>query len=262
MKKYIKHYLRIFKLSVMDNMVHRENFFTWAVIHTISLVSLIIFFRVIYQGTTNINGWTEYQSLLVLGIGTLVTGLGSLTFFSFMYEFGREIVDGRFDMRLIKPLDIQFQSMFTWIDIEDFINVPTSLLLITYAIWKINPPHLLINIGGFIVMLTSGMIILLSLLTLIQSLAFKFIKVDSVANFYWSVVNISKYPAKAIKNIGVVGAILLAPIAIISSVPAEVLFGRWEPTWIAGSLVSAVILFVLSRWVFMSSLRHYSSASS
>jgi len=262
MKRYLNHYLRIFKLSVMDNMVHRENFFTWAAIHTISLISLIIFFSVIYQGTTNINGWTEYQSLLVLGVGTLITGLGSITFFSFMYDFGREIADGSFDMRLTKPLDIHFQSAFLWTDIEDSINIPSSLILISYSLWKLKPEHLFINVVGFAIMLASSMIILFSLLTFIQSLAFKFIKVDSVANFYWSVVNTAKYPAKAIRNVGVIASTLLIPIAIISSVPAEILFGRWEPIWIIGSISSAVVLLILSRLVFMSSLRHYSSASS
>lgn len=246
----------------MNDMIHRENFWTWTIIHSITLISLILFFRIIYQGTPSINGWTEYQSLLVLGVGTLVTGLGSLTFFSFMYNFGQAIAVGGLDMWPLKPLDIHFQSAFNWVDFEDFIVVPNSLLLITYALWKLHPPHLLINIIGFVPVFISGMVILFSLLTFIQSLAFKLIRVDSVANFYWSIVNVSKYPAKAIKGIGLIGSMLLVPVAIISSLPAEILFGRWDWTWIIGSIISAVILFVLSRWVFMSSLRHYSSASS
>lgn len=243
-------------------MAYRENFWTWALIHTVSLLSLIIFFKVIYQGTTSINGWGEYQSLLVLGVGTLITGLGSLTFFNFMYDFGREVGDGSFDLRLTKPLDIQFQSACSWIDVEDFINIPSSLILISYSLWRLNPPYLIFNIIGFGILLTSSMVILFSLLTFLQSFAFKLIKVDSLANFYWAIVNIGKYPAKAIRNVGKVGMTLLVPIALISSVPAEVLFGRYEILWIAGSLVGAATLFIISRKVFMSSLRHYSSASS
>ncbi len=262
MKKYLKIYTRIFKLSAMNEMINRENFWTWAIIHSLTMVSMILFFKIIYGGTSSINGWTEYQSLLVLGVGSLVTGLGSLTFFPFMYNFGRDIDEGDLDMRLLKPLDILFQSAFNLVDFEDFIVVPNSLLLIVYALWKLHPSHLLINIIGFIPIFISGMVILFSLLTLIQSLAFKLIKVDSVASFYWSIVNISKYPAKAIKGIGLIGTTLLVPIAVISSLPAEILFGRWDWIWIVGSIISAIILFILSRWVFMSSLRHYSSASS
>lgn len=243
-------------------MTHRENFWTWVVIHTVSLASLVVFFKIVFAATTNINGWTEFQSLLVLGVGTLIGGLGSLTFFSFMYQFGREIQNGDFDLKLTKPIDIQYLSAFSYIDIEDFIVVPNSILLITYALWKLNPSHLFLNIIGFLVMLLSSLVILFSLLTLVQSLAFKLIKVDSISNFYWSIVNTAKYPAKAIRNVSIIASTLLIPVAIISSVPAEILFGRWEPTWIIGSICSAVALFILSRLVFMSSLRHYSSASS
>lgn len=262
MKKYLKVYFRNFKLSIMNEMAHKENFWMWAIVHSMSLISMVLFFRIIYHGTSNINGWTEYQSLLVLGVGTLVTGLGSLTFFPFMYEFGRDVAEGNLDMRLLKPLDVHFQSAFCWVDIEDVIVVPNSLLLIAYALWKLHPPHLLINIMGFIPVFLSGMVILFSLLTLIQSMAFKLISVGSAVDFYWSIVNITKYPAKAIKGIGLIGSTFLIPIAVISSLPAEILFGRWDWTWIAGSVVSATLLFIISRWVFMSSLRHYSSASS
>jgi len=255
-------YLRIFGLSLMSEMTHRENFWTWVAIHTVSLASLVMFFKVIFAATTNINGWTEFQSLLVLGVGTLIGGLGSLTFFSFMYQFGREIQNGDFDLKLTKPIDIHYLSAFSYVDVEDFIVVPNSILLIIYALWKLNPSHILLNITGFLVMLLSSLVILFSLLTLVQSLAFKLIRVDSISNFYWSIVNIAKYPAKAIRGISIAASVLLIPIAIISSIPAEVLFGRWEWTWIVGSIIAAVGLFFLSRRVFMSSLRHYSSASS
>ena len=246
----------------MSEMAYRENFWTWAIIHSVWLLTMILFFKIVFQGTVNINGWSEYQTLLVLGTGTLITGLGSLTFFPFMYNFGKDIQKGDLDAKSTKPLDIHFQSAFHWIDTEDLIVVPNSLVLIAYATFKLNPPHLALNIIGYTLLLISSLVILFSVLTLIQSLALKFIKVDTVANFYWSVVNIGKYPAKAIKSVSVLASILLIPIAVISSVPAEVLFGRYEPQWIIGSFVSALVLLWFSRWVFMSSLRHYSSASS
>jgi len=246
----------------MSEMTNKENFFTWIAVHSISLLTLIIFFKLVYANVTQINGWSQYQSLLVLGTGTLITGLGSLTFFSFMYGFSREIEKGEFDFKLAKPLNILFQSAFRWVDIEDLVVVPNALLLIIYAVWKLQPQNLLLNIFGYLVLLTSSMLFLFSILTLIQSLAFKFIKINSVTDFYWSIVNITKYPVKAIKNVSQIALYALVPLAIISSVPSEVLMGKWEPAWIIGSLSLAIISFIISRHVFMSSLRHYSSASS
>ena len=246
----------------MSEMEYRENFWTWSVIHSISLLTMIVFITSIYANTTSINGWTHHQSLLVLGIGTLLSGLGSLTFFSFMYQFGGQIQRGEFDARLTRPVNVLFQSAICWVDIEDIVVVPTSLLLITYAIWKINPPHLFLNIFISLALIACSLFILFSVLTLIQSLAFKHIRVDSATNFYWSVVNIAKYPAKAIKNVSRLSLIFLTPIALISSVPAEALQGIFDIPWIISSLVFSVLLFITSYKVFCSSLRHYSSASS
>lgn len=69
-------------MSLMSNMTHKENFLTWVLVHSTSLITLIIFFKLVYSNINQINGWNQYQSLLVLGTGTLIAGLGSLTFFS------------------------------------------------------------------------------------------------------------------------------------------------------------------------------------
>ena len=246
----------------MSEMTHKGNFLTWIAVHSISLLTLIIFFKLVYTNVAQINGWSQYQSLLVLGTGTLITGLGSLTFFPFMYGFSREIQKGEFDFKLAKPLNILFQSAFRWVDIEDLIVTPDAILLIIYSVLQLHPQNLLPNTIGYIVLLTSSMLFLFSILTLIQSLAFRFIQINSVTDFYWSIVNITKYPAKAIKNVSQIALYALVPLAIISSVPSEVLMGKWEPVWIIGSLTLAITSFIISRQVFMFSLRHYSSASS
>ena len=261
-KKYLSIYSSIFKMSFMSEMTHKENFLTWIAVHSVSLLSIVVFFKVVYSNTNSINGWTQYQTLMVLGTATLMTGLGSLTFFPFMYGFSREIQRGEFDFKLAKPLNILFQSAFRWVDTEDLAVTPTGLLLIWYSLANLKPENLPLNIIGFLLMVTSSMVILFSLLTIIQSLAFRHVQINSVTDFYWSIINITKYPAKAIKNVSQATLYSPVPIGIISSVPSEVLFGRWEPVWITGSLFSAFVLFIFSRWIFMSSLRHYSSASS
>ncbi len=132
MGKYFRYYFRLFGMNLMDEMANRENFFAWFVIHSLSLLTYILFFEIIFSQVSVINGWTKYQVMLVLGIGSLITGLGSMTFFSFMYSFARDIANGDFDYKLAKPLDIHFLSAFCWVDLEDIIVVPNSIILIIY----------------------------------------------------------------------------------------------------------------------------------
>jgi len=246
----------------MTEMTYRSNFWIWAIIHTVSLATLVIFFNSVYTRTGDINGWSRDQTLLVLGIGTLITGLGSLTFFPFMYDFSRQVAKGEFDALLAKPINTLFLSAIRWVDFEDIIVVPNSLILICYALSRIRPSHLLPNFLVFTGLLVCSLLILFSVLALVQSLAFKAIKIDSAVNFYWSIVNITKYPAKAISSTSILVLSFTVPVAIISSVPAEALMGIFDFPWIISSIALTAILLRLSYRVFYSSLRHYSSASS
>lgn len=246
----------------MSEMSYRANFWMWSVIHTISLLTLIVFFNAIYQNTNEINGWTKYQTLLVTGIGTLITGLGSLTFFPFMYGFSGRISKGLFDTTLTKPLNILFQSAIVWVDMEDLIVTPNSIIFIIYALAHLDIPNIWASLPVFLLLIICSLTILFSLMTVIQSLAFKAVKINSADNFYWSIVNTSKYPAKAIKNVSLIALIWLAPIAIISSVPAEVLMGRFDWPWIVASVLTALAAFLISTRIFHSAVRNYSSASS
>lgn len=262
MHRYFSYYLRILKLSLMTEMAHRGNLLVWVFVHSATIISMFIFFKLVYLNTSQINGWTQYQSLLVMGTGTLIGGLGSLTFFPFVYKFGEQIRKGDFDLTLTKPLDTHFISAICWVDIEDFIILPNSLAIIFYSLYHLNPTNLPVNLSLYLLLIVSSLIILFSTLTLLQSLAFKQVNVSSVMHLYWSIVNITKYPAKALKNVSLIAAITLFPIALISSVPSEVLFGRFDWPWILSSLVVSLGLLFISRKIFTSSLRDYSSASS
>lgn len=261
MKRYLSYYFRIFQISFMNEMTDRVNFLTWGVVHTVALLTFVVLFKIIFSQISEINGWSQYQVLLVLGIGTLIGGLGSLTFFSFMYDHPQEVRNGDFDFKLTRPLDVHFQAAFSSIDIDDLSVVPSGIILIIYSLTKLSG-FTFSGLVIFLILLVCSMLILFSILTLLESLAFKFIAIDSLMNFYWSMVNVTKDPIKAYKNFSVILTAFLLPVALISSVPAEVLFGKYEWNWIATSIISAVVLFIFSRWIFQRALHDYSSASS
>lgn len=262
MKKYLKYYFLIFKMCAMDLMIHRANYVTWAFVHLVSFAVNIAFFKIVYSQISSINGWTIGQVLMVMGVSTLIGAFGSLTFFPFFWGFSADIRNGDFDLKLIKPIDVHFQSAIQWIDLEDMINLPLGIGLIIYslAVLKITITFPSLLLGSLLII--CSLLMLLSLATLILSTAFRFVRTDAAMNLFWSVVNISRFPAKAIKGVSQFALILLIPVALITSVPAEVFMGKFDWPWIIGSLVSGVGLFAFSRYVFMSGIKRYSSASS
>ena len=260
--KYLKLYFLTLKMNIMDMAINRGNFAVWVLVHVSSFIVNILFFEIIYSQIKSINGWNYYQTLIVLGVSSIITGLGSGTFFPFFWGFGRQIRHGDFDMKLIKPVDIQFQSAFHWIDLEDVIQLPLGIILIIYCLQRLIFSPGILSIFLFVILIINTMVILFSLVSLILSMAFKFVRVDASVHFFWSIVNISHYPAKAIRSTSILVLTLLVPLALLTSVPAEVIFGRIEWSWVSGSLISGFVLFFFSRWVFLRSVRNYTSASS
>lgn len=260
--KYIKLYLLTLKMNTMDMVANRGNFAVWAVVNVASFIVNIAFFDFIYSQISTINGWNYYQALIVLGVSSIFIGLGSASFFPFFWSFAQQIRNGDFDTKLIKPVDIQFQSAFSWLDLEDIVSFPLGLVIIGFALHHLGFVPSLINVFLFVVLVVNAMVLLFSLATLVLSMTFKFVRVDASAAFFWSIVNISRYPAKAINATSIFAQMFVVPLALLTSVPAEVIFGRIEWPWIIGALSSGVVLFIFSRWVFLRSVRNYTSASS
>ncbi|MBI4099841.1 ABC-2 family transporter protein [Candidatus Microgenomates bacterium] len=260
--KYLKFYLLAFKMALMEQMGFRANFLMWAFVHSLSLLSYFFFFKIVFSQVAQINGWGFNQTLLVLGTGELITGIGSLTFFPFMYDFSRDIARGTFDFKLTKPIDPHFHVAFRYPDIEDMTTIPIAILLIWYAVSNMQIQNLGLNLVGFFILVTSSLIILFSLLTLFESLAFKYVRVEKARDLFWSIANLTRYPAKSIHNSSIIITVFLLPVALISSVPAEVLFGKLDWPWILGSISLAASSLIVSRSIFQKSLRFYTSASS
>lgn len=260
--KYIKIYLRIFKNCLMGEMTYRASFLIWALVHTLTLLINIIFFSIVYTNIPEINGWDYNKTLILLGTSQLLIGIGTATFFCFMYGFSGLIRTGDLDFLITKPLDIQFLSTIRAVDIEDLIIIPNSLLVLIIAVARIEIPNLLLNFIGYIILLISSLLILYAITLMIQSLAFKAVKITFAESLIWNIIQQGQYPVKIFQGPLRVIFMLVIPIGLITTVPAEVLMGVFDWKWIVTSLGLAISLFVISRKVFLLGLKGYSSASS
>ena len=245
----------------MGEMTYRASFLLWALIHTLTLIINIVFFSIVYDNIPQINGWDYNKTLVLLGTSQLLIGIGGATFFCFMYEFNRLIRTGNLDFLLTKPLDIQFLSTIRAVDIEDLIIIPNAVLVLIIAVARLEVSNLALNIIGYTLLVISSLIILYAITLMIQSLAFKAIKVTFAEWLIWNIIMQGQYPIKIFQGSLRLIFMLVIPIGLITTVPAEVLMGIFDWKWIGASLGFAISLFIISRKIFLLGLRSYSSAS-
>jgi ABC-2 type transport system permease protein len=259
--KYIKVYIYIFKMSWMDKAAYRFNFFIWFVINFLILVISILFFSIIFGNAFEVNGWNYEKSLILIGITNLMFGIGAITYYPFMYTFSGNIQSGKLDFKLIKPLDIQFLATIPFCDVEDVMLLINSLIIFIYTLPKISSTGFF-EVLAFLILFLSSNIILYSIVTLFQTIAFKVVKIQSLTEIIWNVVSIGKFPVKIFDGILRTLFMIIIPAGLLITVPAEVLTGTYDWKWIATSLILAILLFVISRKAFLNGIKHYSSASS
>ena len=89
-----------------------------------------------------------------------------------------------------------------------------------------------------------------------------FVKVYNVTEVLTGLLEAGRFPMVAYPTLYRFFFTFIVPVAFLTTVPAETLLGRTEPTWIAGSGILAVFLFCFSSQFWRFALRFYTSASS
>lgn len=262
LKHYLKVYKRIMEIAAQLLVEWRSGFLIWSIVHAVELAINLGFFAVILQRTPIVGGWDIYQLAILMGYMEMLIALGGLTFYPMMYNFGEDIRNGDFDLKLCKPMDIQFIASFPWTDVSDLFSLVTGLFMITFGLVHVQSPHLITDVALFIVLLVSSMIILYSMIILLLTLSFKVTQLESISNLYWTMTWMGKYPVSVYKGLTHFIFMFVIPVGLVASVPARTLAGYWEPKYIISSLLMAPVLFLVSRRVFLDNIRHYTSASS
>lgn len=258
---YFRVYLCIFRNSLMIVISGRADFFLWTLVHIFELYINIQFFQIIFLRTASIGGWNIYQVLVLLGFMELTIALGSLTFYPMMYRFAKMIRQGELDWKLVKPIDVQFLVSIPWVDISDSMSIVTGTILMGYGLSHLTTLFLP-NIFVFLLDLFLVMMIMYSFIVLMLCLAFKSPNISYIEYFFWNIQWLGRYPATVFKGAVHFIFMFIVPVGLISTVPVQTLFGQFNLTHFLITLFYAVVLFILSRKVFLGNLKNYTSASS
>lgn len=260
----MKRYLRVLGLfwsaAIAAELEYRVNFLL-ATLSSLgnlmgSLFALFLFYR---QGYT-FAGWRWEAALLVLGVFTILQGYSATFLSPNLNRIVRHIQEGTLDFILLKPIKSQFwlstHTLSPW-GIPDLIF---GGVLIGYAGSKLG-----INAGGYLaslIPLVFGFVILYSLWYMLGSMSIWFVKIYNVTEVLRGLLEAGRYPMAAYPGAFRFFFTFIVPVAFLTTVPAEVMLGQSQISWLIGSGILAVSLFVISTLFWRFALRFYTSASS
>jgi ABC-2 type transport system permease protein len=208
-----------------------------------------------------IGGWSYREACVVVGLFTLMQGFIGGVLYPNLNKIAEAIRLGTMDFTLLKPIDAQFLVSARNVNVFRLIDMLIGLGVIAWAgagIAGITP--LSVALGAALV--GAALAIVYAVWFMLTTTAFWFVKVENITELFNGLFRAGQFPVTAFPSWVRLLFTFVVPVAFITTVPAEAIVGRMQPAGALAATVVALVLLLVSRWVWRFAIRSYTSASS
>ena len=232
------------RLGTMNELQYRANFFVAAFQSLLTVAVGLIVLALVYSHTTELNGWTQSELLVILGVQILLGGVVHTSFQPNMQRLVDEVQDGKLDFALTKPEDAQ-----TLVSLRDVGAAQIAQ--------GVGPGQVL----GFLALLLLGSLFLYCFWLIIATGAFWIVNMWFLAELFEGLYQTGRWPIGVYPGWLRYSMTYLVPIGLAVTVPAQALTSRLHWTTVLVALGFAAALAAFTRWFWRFGLRRYSGAS-
>ncbi|SDP03990.1 ABC-2 type transport system permease protein [Nakamurella panacisegetis] len=249
------------KMSVLQEMQYRVNFFLSLIQSMIALGTGLVVLALVFDQVNELHGWSRPELLLVMGVFTLMGGVVQAVIAPNMTRLMQDIQNGTFDFTLTKPVGAQLFSSFQAVQIWQGTDIAAGLVVIVVAIVQLGGRLEAAAVVGFVVLLLLGAVIIYCVWMLLTTTAFWVVQIEQIADLFDGLFQAGRWPIVIYPGWLRIGLTFVVPIGFAITVPAQALTGRLSiGAWLL-AVGLAVVLSVVTRWYFRLGLRRYSGAS-
>jgi ABC-2 type transport system permease protein len=250
-----------FKVGSLNELQYRANFFIQLLQSAVSVGVAFVVLKLVYSQTEDLNGWSEPELMVVLGIQILLGGVIQTTIQPNMRRLMEEVRDGKLDFALTKPEDSQVLVSVRNVQIWRAVDVIAGGVVLGYGIAGLETG---VGVGDallFLGLLVLGAVTIYCFWLAIATLAFWIVDVWQIIELFYGIYQTGRWPVSIYPGWLRFGVTFLVPIAFAITVPAEAVTSRLEWSTVAIAIGFAAALFAFTRWWWGFGLRRYSGAS-
>lgn len=221
-----------------------------------------IFLGFIYflvSGTKSLAGFSATQTIFFFLTFNLID-VAAQFLYREVYRFRPMVVNGAFDLVLVKPISPLFRVLMGGADIIDLITIPPLLFAVYYAANLLHPT--ILHTTLYLLLLFSGFLIATSFHIAVLALGIITLEIDHTIMIYRDLTSLGRFPIDIYKEPLRSTLTYLLPIGLMISLPAKALFGLISVSGIATSFLVAGVAIFLSLRFWNYALKFYTSASS
>jgi len=250
-----------FRVGSMNELQYRANFFIQLLQSAVAVGTALVVLALVYSHTDELNGWSESELLVVMGIQILLGGVIRMSIQPNMQRLMEEVRDGKLDFALTKPEDSQVLVSIRDVRIWRAVDIFSGAAVLGYGMAGLDRGVELTDALLFGALLAVGALTIYCFWLLISTLAFWIVNVWEIAELFDGLYQTGRWPVSIYPMWLRIGVTFLVPIGFAITVPAEAATSRLEWETVALAVGFAVALFVFTRRWWRFGLRYYSGAS-
>ncbi len=259
--KSVRLFASFFRIGVMNELQYRANFVIQVIRCVCSLVTGLVGLALVFNYTDELGGWTEPELLAVMGVHLLMGGLIRTAIQPNMERLMDDVQDGTLDFVLTKPADAQLLISVREVRIWQATDIAAGALVLLAALVQMESPVGLPGSLAFIAALFLGAGMIYCFWLIVTTGAFWIIRMNNLLELFQGAYQAGRWPVSIYPDWLRTSLTFLVPVAFAVTVPAQALTQRLTVETLAGSLVFAALLFLLTRWFWRLGMRHYTGAS-
>lgn len=251
-----------FSLGLVREAQFRANTITTVVLGLIQVGIGLIPILLLYSYTGEVQGWSQADVIVLLGLHGTMTGLLSMLVGRNMWAMSDYVTKGELDLLLIRPVNTQFHITTRWIRPDQAFNVLTGLVVAGVGIARTGTAPSALDIVQATIVFLAGFVLLACAWSALAYLAFWMHSVWTIIMFFQDVMQAGRYPVTFFPVAMRVLFTALVPLAFAMTFPAQAVTGGISWWLVAASVVFATVAVVLLRLLWNHAICRYSSASS
>jgi ABC-2 type transport system permease protein len=251
-----------FRISAASAMAYRANFLIEGVMSVAWMVLTLLPLVVVFEGRQTVAGWSWPAALIVMGYFLAVRAVLEGTISPSLVDLVERIRTGSFDYVLLKPVDAQAMVSASRYEPWKVFDLLGAITVIVYAFVKLGAPPRPVDVALGVLLFGTGVIATYALWILCAAASFWVVRLDNLMYLLGAIFDTARWPVQVFPGAWRMVFTFLLPVAIMTTYPAKALLGTLDPMTALATVGGSLALLAISRAVWRTAIRSYTSASS
>ncbi len=262
MSRYARLAMVQLRISAAAAMAYRADFLLEGAMAIAWMALTLLPLIVLYEGRTSVAGWDQPSALILMAYFMGLRGVLEGVISPSLVDLVERIRSGAFDYVLLKPVDAQALISASRFEPWKVFDLLGGIAIAIYAFVLRGEGPAPADLALGIVMFFAGVIAMYSLWIICAAASFWVVRMDNLTYLLGAIFDTARWPVQVFRGAWRFVFTFVIPVAVMTTYPAMALLGRLDVRTAIAVVDGALLMLVISRIVWRTAIRSYTSASS